>query len=162
MTTKPTETLQRWCHAALLALVAALAACGPGTGGTGTGPIQGVSAYSGGAGPAILPTPADTVNLRLEPERVELAAGCKRFLFSGPWEVSAGGEALLNGTLETTTAGGTGSTPATLRLQFSDGTTTSPRVTAVVMGESGGPLLGPVTLERSEAAAFAPAQCVPP
>ncbi|RYF37405.1 MAG: hypothetical protein EOO25_19260 [Comamonadaceae bacterium] len=148
-------------RAALLALVAALAACGPGTGGTGTGPIQGTLGFSGAAAPTIVPSPGDTVNLRLESERVELLAGCRRFLFTGAWEVGAGGEAVLEGTLETTTAGETGSVPATLRLQFSEKEPASARVTAVVTGTGGAILLGPLTLERGEAAALAPALCEP-
>ena len=60
------------------------------------------------------------MSLRLESQRVELLAGCKRFVYTGGWDVGANGEAVLEGTLETTTASGTGSVPATLRLQFSE------------------------------------------
>lgn len=159
MTNLRTERAHRWCRAALLALAAALAACGPGTGGTGTGPIQGTLGFSGSAGATIAPTPGDAVSLRLESGRVELQAGCKRFVYTGAWEVGATGEAVLEGTLETTTAAGTGAVPATLRLQFSEKEPASARVTAVVTGAGGAVLLGPLTLERGEVAALAPAQC---
>ena len=161
MTTQSTDRAHLWCRAALLALVAALAACGPGTGGTGTGPIQGALGFSGSAGATIAPTPGDAVSLRLESPRVELLAGCKRFVYTGAWDVGANGEAVLEGTLETTTASGSGSVPATLRLQFSEKEPASARVTAVVTGAGGAVLLGPLTLERGEVAALAPAQCNP-
>ena len=161
MTTQSTDRAHRWCRAALLALAAALAACGPGTGGTGTGPIQGTLGFSGSAGATIAPTPGDAVSLRLESQRVELLAGCKRFVYTGAWDVGANGEAVLEGTLETTTAAGTGSVPATLRLQFSEKEAASARVTAVVAGANGAALVGPLTLDRGDAAAFSPAQCEP-
>lgn len=161
MTTQRIERAHRWLRAPLLVLVAALVACGPGTGGTGTGPIQGTLGFSGGAGSTLLPTPGDAVSLRLEAGRVELLAGCRRFLFIGAWEVGAGGEAILEGALETTTAGGTGSVPATLQLQFSEKEAASARVTVVVTGAGGAALVGPLTLEQGGGAALVPAQCEP-
>ena len=161
MTTHRTESAHRWCRAALLALAAVLAACGPGTGGTGTGPIQGTLGFSGSAGATILPTPGDLVSLRLEPQRVELLAGCKRFLYTGAWEVGTNGEAVLEGTLETTTVAGTGLVPAVLRLQFSEKEAASARVTVVVTGAGGAVLIGPLQLDRAEVVALAPAQCNP-
>lgn len=161
MTTQRIERAHRWLRAALLALVATLAACGPGTGGTGTGPIYGTLGYSGSAGSTILPIPGDVVSLRLESQRVELVAGCSRFVYTGAWEMSANGEAVLEGTLETTTSAGTGSVPATLRLQFSDKEPASARVTAVVTGAGGVALVGPLVLDRADAAGLAPAQCTP-
>jgi hypothetical protein len=161
MTTPSTDRAHRWLRAALLALAAALAACGPGTGGTGTGPIHGTLGFSGNAGATILPTPGDVASLRLEAQRVELLAGCRRFAYTGAWEPGANGELLLEGTLETTTAAGTGSVPATLRLQFSEKEVASARVTAVVTGANGAALLGPLVLERADAAALGPAQCEP-
>ena len=98
---------------------------------------------------------------RLEPQRVELLAGCKRFVYNGAWEVGANGDAVLEGTLETTTVAGTGSVPAVLRLQFSEKEAASARVTAVVTGAGGAVLIGPLQLDRAEVVALAPAQCNP-
>ena len=150
----------RWWRMALLALATAglLAACGPGTGGTGTGPD--VLTFSGSAGMNSVPTPepgcmarCEQLSLQLEEQRIELRTACSRFVFNGLWALSPGGELVLPGTLETGTPTGTASATATLRLQFSDNQPASRQVTAVLLGAGGALQLGPVVLLRSEAAA---------
>lgn len=111
--------------ALLIALLAMLAACGPGTGGTGTGP-QGVFNFSGGSGAGIAPPAASCqagcsqVALQLQEQRVELIAACRRFIAIGPWTVNADGVLVLAGTVKTASSAGTSTVPAVLRLQFSE------------------------------------------
>jgi hypothetical protein len=143
----------------LSALVAVLAACGGGvgTGGTGTGPIQGTVSFGAVAG---APTGSQcvtcTLDLQLQELRVDLAVGCLRFAHTGGWEIGAGGEAVLAGTLESGGASG----PATLRLQFSEGVATSAQVTVVLADERGTVVLGPVVLRRTDGVvALPPPDC---
>ena len=82
-----------WAHMARLLATAAtllvLTSCGPGTGGTGTGPILGAVNFSG-SGFAIGAPCAEhcgSTELRLENERVELTVTCRHFVFTGPWEI---------------------------------------------------------------------------
>lgn len=133
----------------LSAVIAALAACGGGvgTGGTGTGPIQGtVSFGAAGGAPVGSQCVNCTLDLQLQELRVDLAMGCLRFAHTGGWDIGAGGEAVLAGTLQTGSASG----PATLRLQFSEGVVTSTQVTAVLADERGAVVLGPVVLRRTD------------
>lgn len=171
MTTRLLDLCARWWRLPLLALALALAACGPGSGGTGTGPVMGSSfSFSGNTGGASVPgsitspgctTDCDRASLLLDTTRVELTALCRRFVFNGAWAVDATGLLVLNGTLETVTTTGTASTPATLRLQFSEGVVASPLVTFTLTGEKGVVVLGPSTLSRGDAAAgTAPPACV--
>jgi hypothetical protein len=154
-------------------LVASLAACGPGTGGTGTGPITPTVGFSGGvsgtttggttsgtaAGGAIATPPAapctadcPQAHLRLDTERVELAAPCLRFVFTGSWAVDAGGVAVLAGTLETARGTATATSKAALRLQFSSAGIDSAQVNITLSNDAGNALLGPATLVRNDAA----------
>lgn len=161
MTNLP-DLLARWARLLAFSLMAALAGCGPGTGGTGTGPVQGVVQFSGsgvqGAAPSgSLCQASCEFRLVLEAQRVELSAGCRRFVHVGDWSVDADGKAVLEGQLEIVTAGGTASVPASLLLQFSQKEPTSPQVTALVTGEGGALLAGPAVLDRADAAPATPA-----
>lgn len=151
---------------AALALVAVLlAGCGPGTGGTGTGPIGVTLGYTGAAANGSATTPglgctdacADTL-LRLDTERVELVTPCLRFVFNGPWSVDAMGLAIVDGAVEPGAA--VGSPRATLRLQFSENTAASARVTLTLTDDTGRALAS-ATLQRNDAAATAPSACRP-
>jgi hypothetical protein len=141
------------CRLLLLALCAAFAGCGPGTGGTGTGPVQGVYLYSGTLNAAPTPPGAtcqvacDAATLRLEDERVEFSAACRRFVFTGTWDIGAAGDTVLAGEVQGGAAGA--AAPGTLRLQFSDRDPARAEVTATLQRE-GETLAGPVTVLRTE------------
>lgn len=149
---------------ALLGL-AALAGCGPGTGGTGTGPINGAYSFATIAGTAGATVPADDVSLKLEEQRVTLVAGCLSFVYTGAWGVDAQGLLVLDGTVTATAAGPAGAMPAQgqvpfaarLRLQFSEPTPASAQVTVTLADTAGRVLLGPVVVPRGEAAVSLPA-----
>lgn len=150
--------------AAALAATLALAACGPGTGGTGTGPIGATLGFSGAATAstaapgAACTTDCAQASLRLDTERVALAAPCLRFVFAGAWGVDANGLAVVAGTAET--AGGVLLPNSTLRLQFNDATAASAQVTLTLADSAGNALAGPLTLLRNDAApATAPPGC---
>lgn len=147
-----------------------LAACGPGTGGTGTGPINGAVYFSGAGFTVGAPCALHCggTDLLLENERVELNITCQRFVFNGPWEIDAQGLALLKGTLETTefSNGGEAQTrtvAAEMQLQFSDTRADSSREVVVTVRDAQGKLLvAPRTLEqRPASAAAAPGSCTP-
>jgi hypothetical protein len=162
-----------------LTLAAGLAACGPGTGGTGTGPITPTAGFSGGiaggftsgtaagganALPPAAPCTADCpqASLRLDTERVELAAPCLRFVFTGSWAPDAAGLAVLAGTLETARGTATAMSNATLRLQFGSAGIDSVQVNLTLTDDAGRALLGPATLPRNDAApGSAPPVCGP-
>lgn len=159
------ERPARWLAGLAAALL--LAACGPGTGGTGTGPITGnigaILGFSGGAGASTAApgtgctTDCAQTRLRLDSERVELAAPCLRFVYTGPWGLDTAGLAILTGTAET---GGASTPNATLRLQFSDATAASAQVTLTLTDSAGRTLAGPATLLRNDAAlTVAPPAC---
>jgi hypothetical protein len=166
MMTNLPESLRRL---AAVLLLACLAACGPGTGGTGTGPIHTPGSFSTGASMAIAPPDAsclsqcEQVQLLLQEQRVELLATCRRFVFSGDWVVDGNGLAVLQGTLETRTAAGSNAEPATLRLQF-NGTEAASTQVGVQLGGESTPAAAPVVLQRDapSAAALAPACAITP
>jgi hypothetical protein len=156
--------------AVLLALVLALPGCGPGTGGTGTGPISLTFSGSGGASlaapPAFPASPCpdaacDRIDLRLEEDRVALQAACSRFVHAGDWAVDDAGLAVLEGSLETTTAAGTSSVPATLRLQFTERDLARANVSVLLLDARGAALLGPVNLQGQGAAPPPAPACTP-
>jgi len=147
-----------------------LAACGPGTGGTGTGPINGAVYFSGAGFTVGAPCALHCggTDLLLENERVELNITCQRFVFTGPWEIDAQGLALLKGTLETTEFPNRGeaqtrTVAAEIQLQFSDTRADSSREVVVTVRDAQGNLLvAPRTLEqRPASAAAAPGSCTP-
>jgi hypothetical protein len=144
-------------------LLLTLAACGPGTGGTGTGPIGNSLSYSGmasssiGAGLSVGVPCTDNcspVILRLDDEKVELDAPCHHFVYVGNWSTNANGLAELSGTLKTTLIVNnqfkTDTTSAVMRLQFSDGIPDSRQVTLTVRDANDRNLLSPLTLQRGD------------
>lgn len=159
MTTNLPERSGRLRRLAILCLLlAALAGCGPGTGGTGTGPVQGVLNFSSSSGsPSAAATAA--VTLRLEAERVELRAGCSRFVHEGPWSVSDEGKAVLDGTLDSVARTPVTPAPATLELEFSEREPTSATVTVLLRTAGPSALPGAVTLQRAPAGIVAPPDC---
>lgn len=156
----------RWVAAACLI---ALGGCGPGTGGTGTGPegsfIVGpaTSTAPNGLGSARAECLVDCAapTLLLEAGKVSLAGTCLRFSHAGSWSVGDDGVALVTGTLETTSGGQTVTGPGTLRLQFAgapDDAATA--VTVTVFDAAGSIVLGPQVMSRGDAAApQVPARC---
>ena len=169
------DSLTRGLRALLCAaFLGLLAACGPGTGGTGTGPVGGSLGFSGAVGPGFgagvsvqPPCTADcaTVALRLEDEWVEFRALCYRFVHQGPWEIDARGAAVVPGTLETSfQANGATRTeqqPARMRLQFSEPRADSPQVELTVLDAAGQTaLLAPLILQRNTgSSAGSPSAC---
>ena len=87
-----------------LTMVAAITACGPGTGGTGVGPVTGtyVSAGTTNTGtPAVPGTAPSTIAsasyaLVLEPLTIRLTGACLAFQFDGAW-AEANGEIRVTG-----------------------------------------------------------------
>lgn len=163
MTTLP-DLARRALQACAVSVLLALAACGPGTGGTGTGPITGVFNYGGPGFSVGAPCVQDCpgITLRLETDRVEFTAACQRFVYIGPWELDEQGIAALEGTLETTeVVNGQPQTtrgPAVMRLQFSEATADSREVALTVRDATGANLLAPVTLQQGTSASV-PAVC---
>jgi hypothetical protein len=159
---KMTNLLEFFWRLVAASALLGLAACSPGTGGTGTGPIVGTLSYVGGKpaptfslGPAPSALCGDncaSVALVLEPERVELIASCQRFVYVGAWTTNAEGLTVLYGVLQTTTFVGkepsTATEPAILRLQFSEGQADSRKVSLAVRNAAGNDLLRPLDLER--------------
>lgn len=96
---------QSWVLAGVpaLMLAAVLTACGPGTGGTGVGPVTGtyVSAATTAGSPAVPSTAPSTIAsasyvLVLEPLGIRLTGACLAFQFDGAW-VDANGEIRVTG-----------------------------------------------------------------
>ena len=88
----------------VMALATALTACGPGTGGTGIGPVSGtyvsVNANTGtsavpGAAPSTIAASSGYV-LVLDPIAIRLTGACLAFQFDGAW-VEANGEIRVTG-----------------------------------------------------------------
>ncbi|MDP3230646.1 MAG: hypothetical protein Q8N13_22095 [Acidovorax sp.] len=160
-------------YALSILLLLALAACGPGTGGTGTGPVTGgtgtgpvtgVFGYGGPGFSAGAPCVDDcqSASLVLENDRVEFTAPCQRFIYIGPWELDEQGVVVLEGTLETTdVVNGQSQTTrshAVMRLQFNDAAANSREVALTVRDATGTNLVAPVTLQQG-ARAHTPATC---
>lgn len=140
---RPDSCLRSLVRRMLIVLLAwALAACGPGSGGTGTGPIGnlnfvGTTASTGHAS-------SSEVYLQLQDTSVEFISGCGRFFYNGSWTVNADKAAILEGRLET----GTHSVPATLFLEFGAAVTNSEDVMVTLRDPSGMLLVGPVLMSR--------------
>ena len=140
--------------AAVLALL--LVSCGPGTGGTGTGPdisfssvgpVLGIGPSAPGGTTCAACTRAD---LRLQEGRIELLVPCGRFVFLGQWDPESA-QLALPGSFEP--RGGT-AVPAVLHLEFNVAAGRSEQVSLRVAGAAGTLLVDPqVLLRRQEAAA---------
>lgn len=158
----------------ILSLLLSLMACGPGLGGTGTGPVSSVvggpASFSSGPGQVLLPAAPDA-QLAVQAERVELVTACFHFVHEGAWGVDERLEATVEGTLQ-----GAQGIPraASLQLAFSapegghePGAPFDParsrEVTVTLLDGEGRPLHGPTTLGRQELDAAAPVagQCRP-
>ena len=165
------DALRRLMQIALAAWLVVLGGCGPGTGGTGTGP-QGSSTFIVGptlamAPPMVIGPVASALRsdcgsacppavLQLDPLAVELKSQCLRFFRLGEWSVD-GIHAELQGTLETIRSSGVQTGPATLRLQFTTEPDASPIVAVTLLDEAGRTVLGPQVLQRAESTAPQPA-----
>lgn len=99
----------RIARALAVAITLAISACGPGTGGTGVGPVSGiyisVTAVTGapsvtGVAPSISPTSPAAASagytLALDPLAIRLTGACLAFSFDGTW-VESGGEIRVTG-----------------------------------------------------------------
>jgi hypothetical protein len=169
MTNLPERLIQPWRRAALVLLLALLAACGPGTGGTGIGPVSFSGTFAAGsagtadvgaiAAPGLPCSTCTRVDLRLDDGQVELRVPCGRFVFAGDWNPDAT-ELVLAGTFERTRADGIVSLPATLRLQFGAEGVAGSRQVAMTLVDAAGVPLAVATLQRGEGVA-APDTCTP-
>ncbi len=150
--TKFLEHALRASRLFILGVLYLLAACGPGGGGTGSGP-DGLAA-SPPPPPVVFvftsaasgPPACGSLNLRIEEGRVALATACGNFVFVGAWTADANHEVVLTGVLENPVTGA--AVPAKLRLQFSGTPETSQSVTVTVTDETGHNLVGPEVLGR--------------
>ena len=79
-----------------------LAACGPGTGGTGTGPISNAPSTNSSAGQVALSTPIDNsaatglwisvdskTSVLLAADKITVVSNCIQFTFAGAWAMDA-------------------------------------------------------------------------
>ncbi|MGA8514334.1 MAG: hypothetical protein WB821_06135, partial [Burkholderiaceae bacterium] len=159
-------------HAAYWLCIAAaliLAACGPGTGGTGTGP-QSIAAFAanyisvpstgtavGSTTPSTGASSATTAtfSLQLQTTGIVLTSACAGFDYAGAWSVSATGEISVQGLYASTGAGGLTSPPpqaAVLNIALTNTSADSASLTLRITTPSGALLLGPISMERSGAA----------
>ena len=161
-----TTLLDMAIRAAITAFLLLLAGCGPGTGGTGTGPsaIAGIFTGQGSvAGSSSCRVNCDGLVLKLDEVQVELQAPCVRFVHESGLPAGTAGDILLPGRIETTSAGGTTAAPGSLRLQFEGGNLAeATQVTVSLHGEAGATMLGPVVLLRGNPAPAAPPVCAAP
>jgi hypothetical protein len=141
-----------------------LVACGPGTGGTGTGPNVGASlaegTYTATLDPDLQPMQplpcgdrcAGAMVLTVGEARVELSLPCQRFVHEGSWEFDADGRAELSGRWTTLAVRGDKtvlqeqSVLLTLVANLPDGQ--GLRLQLSLRGLDGAPLLGPVLLTQ--------------
>jgi len=141
-----------------------LVACGPGTGGTGTGPNVGASlaegTYTATLDPDFQPMQplpcgdrcAGAMVLTVGEARVELSLPCQRFVHEGSWEFDADGWVELPGRWTTLAVRGDKtvlqeqSVLLTLVANLPDGQ--GLRLQLSLRGLDGAPLLGPVLLTQ--------------
>lgn len=155
MTSLPERAVPLWRTVTLALLLALLASCGPGTGGTGTGPVSfagdaGATAVTGASGtpaPGLPCTRCTRIELRLDQGQIELRLPCGRFVFTGGWNPDAT-QLSLPGTIEPTTAGAPAGAPATLHLQFGADGVRSAQVVVSLVDATGAPLASATLLRR--------------
>lgn len=164
-TTALPDAFRRALRWLALAGLVALAGCGPGTGGTGTGPLTFT------VGPAIAlnvnqdPYAALTVRrsdetaaceaarLTFDDASVELLTTGPRFTRYGAWQADASHLAVLDGWIDAGTSSGRGA----LRLQFDAEPQDSTQVTVTLQDAGGAVLAGPLVLRRGAQGATAAA-----
>lgn len=150
--------------ASALGLAMGLVACGPGTGGTGTGPSIGSHLAQGSYGAALDPSllPAQPLpcgsqcggqlTLAISDTRVELNLPCQRFVYEGGWSFDEQGQVELSGRWQRLAVVG-----ATTVLQEQSArltlVSTLPdaqglRLVLTLTDQNGASLLGPVTLAQ--------------
>ncbi len=141
----------RW-FLAVLVVPCMLAACGPGGGGTGTGPLtfsgtsfQGLVASSA---PGNCNPQCGVADLVVEDTLVRFASDCRLFSFVGAWKTDAQGAVALHGELVTTVGASKVTVPSALELKFSEGQPDSQRATALLRDDQGQVVLGPFNLQR--------------
>jgi hypothetical protein len=163
MTSLPERLFPLWRRATLVLLLALVASCGPGTGGTGTGPISfsadlGLSTAAPGsigtAGGALACAGCSRIDLQLDDQRIELRLPCGRFVYEGAWNPDAT-ELTLAGTFQP--PGAAASAPATLQLQFGSEGARSNQV-VIRLSDASGATLAVSTLQRQAGQAL-PAAC---
>jgi hypothetical protein len=164
MSTKPLlHKLAQYC---LAWLTLVLVACGPGTGGTGTGPIDGAptsttapGVYSGvftvtPSTNTVTPTgctsctATQAVNLQVQTDSIQVSSPCFTFTYAGLWSTAADGSVTVQGSytqLSATAPSGTLSQSATLTLRFGAGNNS---VQLSIQNATGQTLLPPTTLQR--------------
>lgn len=148
------DFLRRFRLLAAGSLMALIGACGPGTGGTGTGPdISFSSAVAGvSAGVAVPAAPGCSactrIDLRLQDGRVEMDLPCGRFTFTGAWSA----EAVVLELAGSFQPGSGPAVPATLRLAFAPNAGTANEVTASLSAADAVLLATQVLQRRAEPA----------
>lgn len=158
------EALGRALRLVVAACLVALGGCGPGTGGTGTGPEGSfIVGPSTSPGDPSAPDPNAIVAilksgcaagcgasvLQLDAGSVTFANGCLRFSHTGAWTLDDRRVAEVAGTF--TASGQAQAAEGTLRLAFTD----DDAVTATLLDGAGVTVLGPLALQRTGAAAAA-------
>lgn len=150
-----------------------IAACSPGTGGTGTGPAISNTALPVGASltynniastttsvtstttaapTVVCGNPVAQVNLLLQPQSIVVTTHCATFTYAGSWVIDATGTVSVQGQWQTL-QDSPGSQPippqaAILSLQFSSSGIDSPALTLAIKDIAGVELLGQQTLQR--------------
>lgn len=139
-------------------LGALLAACAPGSGGTGTGPTfsfsgQGIVGTTSSGGPP-LPPPVSpcggsevAIRLDVQDGRIALVTPCSSFIYLGDWSTDSQGRVTVVGPLETPALGRT--EEVTLLLQFGAGVADTSFVTVKLVDGAGLTVLGPLLLSRA-------------
>lgn len=165
------EPLRRAWRLAWIALLLGVTGCGPGTGGTGTGPGHWLLLFTAVATPGTPTTPeppgatclapCDAAQLRLEPLRVEFASPCHRFVRDGDWALDAAGAATWVGSLQELAAPGRGVTIGSLTLQFAGPDPAAGPVTVTLRDAAGRVLFGPLVLGPGEPGSLSPVAACP-
>ncbi len=141
-----------------------LAACAPGTGGTGTGPIQlsssitfasirNDSVTNSGQTPTFVAAGCDNTanSLRLETSSIVLTTACGTFTYSGTWSVSEANEAEVVGMWEKAFISSeqpNRSSVAAMKLKFDSAPESSKSVLLRIQDSAGSVLVDFTTLDR--------------
>jgi hypothetical protein len=152
-----------------LCLLAALTvgACGPGTGGTGTGPqpitafaASYTSAPSAGTGSsAAMPSTGTgsatsaVIRLQLQTTGIVLTSACAGFDYAGSWSVSPLGDISVQGIYASTSSVNSVQQAAVLSIAFTQTTGDSGSLSLRITTPQGTLLLGPLSLQRTDTAA---------